>query len=483
MKLDNIFGKILALTKQIHLRKPPQDSARLQKFLTGNSPFILGSISLEWWLTKCADSICEQISDMAISFDQSLQSGDRESFCKIIEGVFQENSVNEELFDTNCIFFQARQTLFDSILDSNKKEFAAKFWNKLHIAFKNSMLNWLVLYPLHRIKAPSVVLEFDNLSLLDSNDIHRWEELSKAYNGAKYWQPQFGTWLPEINRDSFTDLLLAPTWLAPTWLAPTWLVCAPTWLVCEVFGTALGARDLAGSQMRTFLAVLFSYLKNEVPALLIKSSAEKCSNSIQFSNQGSVYANIGNLLPPLIETVEISRDTILQVRDWYAKLSSTSIEKAERAKTASHFIHYGIVFDNLERFLHFFIALDALFGERQGVEKNIISGIRQTFADDSRWVECTKKLFDLRSELVHGGCSSITNWKELDSYRQRFQSHPLVDVGNAAMTALQSYLCFEKLKTEDASVTNYDRVLNQLQNLTPTEQGQLMAELTKLIGI
>ena len=83
--------------------------------------------------------------------------------------------------------------------------------------------------------------------------------------------------------------------------------------------------------------------------------------------------------------------------------------------------------------------LDALFGEIGKVEETIIDGIKRTFLGDSRWVERAEMLFDLRSELVHGGSSLIDDWKDLDHYRRHFRSHPLKDVEIAAMTALQSY--------------------------------------------
>ena len=105
-------------------------------------------------------------------------------------------------------------------------------------------------------------------------------------------------------------------------------------------------------------------------------------------------------------------------------------------------VNYGITADDLERFLHFFIALDALFGEMGKVEETIINGIKRTFPGDSKWLERAEMLFDLRSELVHGGSSFIDDWKSLDHYRRHFQSHPLTDVGTAAMTALRNYFNF-----------------------------------------
>jgi hypothetical protein len=267
------------------------------------------------------------------------------------------------------------------------------------------------------------------VSLLSSSDVDRWQELSGHYSDAKYWNPLSGTWAEGIDRDSLKDFLLVPTWL-----------------VCEVSGTALGSRKLAARQMRTFLAVLFSNLENQVPHLLYKSGADKVSSSIQFPKDatqvgyGSVCASIGNLLPPLlVDNIDVQPETVSEVQDWYVQRASSPDPVKKRATTASHFIHYGIIHDDLERFLHFFFALDALFGERGKVEQSIIDGVKQTFPMNITWEERVKKLFDLRSELVHGGASEISDWEGLDSYRRYFKSQPLEDVKTAAMAALRTY--------------------------------------------
>jgi hypothetical protein len=48
----------------------------------------------------------------------------------------------------------------------------------------------------------------------------------------------------------------------------------------------------------------------------------------------------------------------------------------------------------------------------------------------------SSRLFDLRSTLVHGGCTSIEAWDGFESYRQHTNSEPSKDVTNAAMKAL-----------------------------------------------
>jgi hypothetical protein len=430
--LNKITKKVLDLTKQIYLQQPPDNLAFVSSFFAGKRPFSIlqNSFGLEWWLTRRGLDCCEDIANMAISSDPQLRGGDRESFCKVIEESLQENANNTKIFNVNRLFFRQVSNLLEARAVDNIEEFVSCLWSEIHANLVNSMTDWLILYPLHRVKSQSYVLGFDGVSLLSSNDVDRWQELSGHYSDAKYWNPLSGTWTEGIDRDSLEDF---------------WLV--PTWLVCEVSGTALGSRKIAARQIRTFLAVLFSNLENQVPNLLHKSGANKVSSSIQFPKDatkvghGYVCASIGNLLPPLlVDNIDVQPETLSEVQNWYVQRASSPDPVKKRATTASHFIHYGIIHDDLERFLHFFFALDALFGERHKVEQSIIAGVKQTFPMNITWEERIKKLFDLRSELVHGGASEISYWAGLDSYRRHFKSQPLEDIKIAAMTALRTYI-------------------------------------------
>jgi hypothetical protein len=430
--LSKITKKVLHLTKQVYLQEPPDNARFVSKFFAGKRPFsfLESSFGLEWWLTRRGLDCYEDIANMAISYDPQLRGGDSESFCKIIEKSLQQNANNRKIFNVNKLFFRQVSNLLEARAVDNIEEFVSRLWSEIHENLVKSMTDWLILYPLHRVKSQSFVLGFDGVSLLSSSDVDRWQELSGHYSDAKYWNPLSGTWAEGIDRDSLKDFLLVPTWL-----------------VCEVSGTALGSRKVAARQMRTFLAVLFSNLENQIPHLLYKSGADQVSYSIQFPKDatqvdyGSMCANIGNLLPPLlVDNIDIQPETLSEVQEWYVKRASSPDPVKKRATTASHFIHYGIIHDDLERFLHFFFALDALFGERGKVEQSIIDGVKQTFPMNISWEERIKKLFDLRSELVHGGASEISDWEELDSYRRHFKSQPLEDVKTAAMTALRTYI-------------------------------------------
>lgn len=431
--LDAVIGKLLNLTKQIYLREPDDGSGLAERFMAGKRsahPLLNSSFGMEWWITRRVFECCEEIADMSISFDPQLEGGDKESFSRIIRETLQENVINTKLFTFENLFLGKANTLFEARAIENPKEFASSLWSEIYSNLVDSLIKWLTMYPLHLVKADSCILGFDGLTLLRANDQQQWKQISEKYYDSQYWTPSTGTWINGRSDHTMKDFLLSPTWL-----------------VCEALGTASSTRSLSGDNMRTFIAILFSYLDDKIPNLLTKSGAEVTSYSIQFPDDaskarcGSISAGIGSLFPPLLVDglLDVSADILFRIQSWYDLRSNSSDSIAQRATTAAHFVHYGIIYDGLERFIHFFIALDALFGERYKVEKNIKEGIRKTFTSQPDWENRADKLFELRNELVHGGISSIKRWDGLEHYRRCFKSHPVKDIQTAAMTALRVY--------------------------------------------
>jgi hypothetical protein len=219
-----------------------------------------------------------------------------------------------------------------------------------------------------------------------------------------------------------------------------------TWLICEVKGTKSGVTRIAANRMRMFLALLFArWHRTSADFFIIKSDLGEHRCSLQFPPTGNrdedaiSCGTIGRLMPSLPIDFRISEQNIVQIKRWYSAYQSADEERQRRAITASDYIHHAIMADGFERFIHYYISLDALFGERYKVEENIKSALLRMFPNDPKWVYRADRLFDLRNALIHGGTSSIDGWKDLTGYMRHVKSSPLEDVGLAAMTAIRTY--------------------------------------------
>lgn len=197
--------------------------------------------------------------------------------------------------------------------------------------------------------------------------------------------------------------------------------------------------------MRAFIAVLTAHMCSLDQRFLHACAATPNSRSVQFPlnsaqvDCGMLVAPIGTLLHSLPSKVDISLDILNEVRDWYGAYSSADVPISHRATKGAHFINYGMTTSGIDQFIHFYISLDAFFGDPKRVEKGIKLGLSKLFQCDTKWDEKVDKLYDLRNELIHGGSSRIDEWRGYDHYKRHFRSDPLRDVRDAAMAGLRNY--------------------------------------------
>ena len=82
------------------------------------------------------------------------------------------------------------------------------------------------------------------------------------------------------------------------------------------------------------------------------------------------------------------------------------------------------------------------------MKSSIADRVCNVFENDYDWKEKAEWLFDLRSDLLHGGSSEIEDWRKLLRYDNNFKTEPLADVAIAALTSLRIY---PKLSDADVS--------------------------------
>ena len=156
---------------------------------------------------------------------------------------------------------------------------------------------------------------------------------------------------------------------------------------------------------------------------------------VELENSIYVFSEIGELLPYYISDYTIDQEVIDSTKTWYGNYSNSESVHRNKAKKAAHFINRGMNSDNIESFINYFISLDALFGKRGDVERLILEGVQLSTSDDN-WRQRAEWLFDLRSELVHGGSRNVTEWNKYDRYVNHFKITPESDVKKLAFICL-----------------------------------------------
>lgn len=286
-----------------------------------------------------------------------------------------------------------------------------------------NLKDWVIFYPLPRIKTKSLKFNYDGLSLMDSEDERFWKNIVGRYPALEGWDPVKGK---EVQSNNSVFSQYKPE----------------TWLICEINGSENISREKAGNLMRKFIGTLLSHLYNKEPGITSHSYQSEISYSMQVSsniNSSFNYSHIGVILHPLLIDIEITNELLNKVSNWYKNQYKS--DDFNRASKGAQFVQYGITRKTeVDKFLHYFISLDALFGSDGKVEESIIEGVSDTDTEFNK--EKIKRIYKLRSDLVHGGSSYINDWKGIIDYQNHFNSYPLKDVQDIAMKSLVNY--FEK---------------------------------------
>ncbi|TDP24114.1 HEPN domain-containing protein [Halanaerobium congolense] len=422
MELNKILGKILELTKNIYLKKPEEKSYKY------NTPLNTIPIPMELWITKTGKNISREIALMSMQYKIEFKNGNINDFKEIVKIIFDRIIFNEELFKVKLISGSQKDKLFDYINDDlDKKDFAMKVWDIMTKEFSDNLKDWIIFYPLSRVTTKSLKLEFDGLSLVNSEDKEFWDMIVNEYPALEFWDPKKGKQF-----DSSDNIFSHKS--------------PKSWLVCEVNGSKDISQKRASILMRKFIGVLLAHLYIENSSVLKHAGRSETTYSMQISSDSNTrfnYPHIGIILHSLLIDLEITSEVINEVKDWYKKQSES--ENFNRASKGAQFIQYGITRKTeLDKFIHYFISLDALFGEKSRVEESISEGVFNTYTKTNHEVDKDKikKIYKLRSDLVHGGSSYINDWKEIIDYRNHFNSDPLKDVQDIAIKSLVYY--FEK---------------------------------------
>jgi hypothetical protein len=141
------------------------------------------------------------------------------------------------------------------------------------------------------------------------------------------------------------------------------------------------------------------------------------------------------VIPCFVSDVSLGSEDVASILQWYEQLDRCREEHQDRIEKAAHFVNRGINSDDIESYINYFVALDALFGQRGSVEVSILEGVRALNLDTSL-TEKAPWLFDLRNEIVHGGSRYISEWPKYRRYTQHFRTKPMDDVRDLAQSAM-----------------------------------------------
>ena len=420
----NILGHLVALVRSVRLNEPTTCEGYVHTFMERGSISGMGRFGTKWWYTEKTHRLLTELSEMIARLDDQIEDSDKEAYAAIISDTLKQHAFNEKLFSPEKVFSNRPETLFDARAVTDVDTFVRRLWARICNNLNCSRGSWIVLYPLWRLETPSFQLVEDDLWLLNASDFETWSRIAAGYNDASHWNPLLGQRDGEIFRREDPP---------------------SAWAIGRVRGIEYGARVSAERRLRQFIAVLYAILREEKPNALVRSSARTIGYCIQFpavsSRLGvrSIRSCIGDLCPRFLNNNFVTDDDIRTLERWFSNLNRSHEEKEQRTRVAAIYTNYAFTANSVMKYILYFITLDALYGQRRNVEDSIIAGISGLQGTPADINDRLSLLFDLRSELVHGGASHLEDWKKRAKYVRKHGFTPEKDMEKIALFSLVGY--------------------------------------------
>ena len=325
-----VLGQIISMLKGIHFVQKDRTIESLERLrkqgYIKNSSFLLDitdnhwlTLTLGWKRNSC--ELQEFVAEKFLLYFDELNNGDRDTFCQVIKSTIQNSLLNKRIFDLDFILHEEaslskeNSSLFSILSTKNPLKSASYLFIELYIQMKNSLADWLIIYPMKNISSRSYKLEFDGISIYDPKDESFWTEICSNYKNAYLWHPSESQLLeprnggykePQYNFTTFPN---------------------STWLICEINGTSAGARNKASIKMKMFIAVLFSHIFLYQNVLSRNSEIpERYSKQFPSNNNRTGIleenASIGEIIPPSSVEIIITEEIFNEVKAWYSKVDS-----------------------------------------------------------------------------------------------------------------------------------------------------------------
>lgn len=416
-------SQIIRLAKSILLKPTDPPKYPSVQFIAGkHSPFIFpAGIGISWWYSDDTFHALESVATLLIESAAEFADCDIESVIDVVSKTLQEVCLEKTLFDGGAVSFRRKDTLFACCI-APVTEFADSILQEITTNLGNCMGRRCTVYAIPRFKVASFVIPGRSIRLIARDDEEAWQKLVDDGYQFDGWSPL----CPQLRL--IKDRTVSP---------PSKFECV---LVAEENGTQQGARFNSILKFRKLAALLFAVACERSPHNIHKAMARPFEFCVQFAHKSSVNGgvtrnNCDPVIPYCASDVKLYSEDISSILGWYKQLDRCSDEHRGRIEKSAYFVNRGINSDDIESYINYFVALDALFGQRGSVEASIFEGV-QALNLDAHLTEKTRWLFDLRNEIVHGGSRYISEWPKYRQYTQHFRSKPIDDVRDLAQSTM-----------------------------------------------
>ena len=279
---------------------------------------------------------------------------------------------------------------------------------------------WFLIYPLFRVTGHLNMLGFERLTFAPKNDVEFWAKVNRHENFGNDWDPNTGCFNDGRGIGFRSEKF-------------------HSWLVGAYEGSKQEAKANFRREAQEAMACIFAFSsqKNRRHRVAAIASDDCLMLRSDVSIREYEFSTLGHLYPCYADELELL-SIADEVIEWNRLRAILPLASRRRLGTALCFTNLAMSSNDVSTYIFYFIALDALFGERGRVEVSLTEGVSRV-CSISRSHEKIGWLFDLRNELIHGGSRYENEWPRYPKYVKHFESKPLLDLEEITLECLRRY--------------------------------------------
>lgn len=415
-----LHAQLIRLLKNIRLQSVQSERASLQ-FLTWAPTFPAAEVRIDWWFTAESRAAHSGLAALLTQSSTEFAECDHETARETVLKSLQRLCMDTRFFEVHEVLLAKKKSLLDClVLDVSHG--AALILLELQAHLRSMMGRCCTVFAISRFIPKSFGIPSQSLHFVSKGDSEYWTSLVREGFCLDDW------WSPS----------------APALLGAARSFALPegysSLIVVDASGTRKGTLFTSVLRARMLVAVAFSTASASSRYPYHKSAARSLDFYAQYPHSSDPTQQVSTsscepISPYYASEIPIDDECALAICNWYDTLSRCPPSTVMRVERAAHFLNLGMNARDTQAFISFFVALDALLGERGSVESSIVDGVR-ALGLDSKDVHRVKWLFKLRSDLVHGGSRNVSEWNRYARYLQHFNTNPMLDVQRIAQSIL-----------------------------------------------
>lgn len=420
----NLLGQIIKLTRSIAIQEPVDEKGFKLQFIAKIPRLGLLGVgpTVTLWKTERSFQAIKNIARMIRSCHPEAADCDTKTIEGLITNTIQDLVLDESIFKGGCFLSSSQKCLAECRVDQNINDFSIKIHSQLMTRVRASINQWCTVLGVPRLMCDSFDIPQADITLVSRMDESKWEEAVSSRFKTNNWSHVLGCIPGPGGRQLFG------------------FECRSL-VIHQANGTQQGTKFSSRLEFARFFALLYATITIKEGIILLRAMAEPYRWCIQFpscnsSGLGATQSQLDEAVFPFFcADFQLGNDAVELMKSWYAALGDLADDQRARVVKACHFVNRGMMTQGLDSFVNFFISLDALYGEAGEVGGSIQRGV-DSLPIENGFKARISWLYELRSELVHGGSRFCAEWRDYDRYYSHFRTKPEEDVKRIACSAL-----------------------------------------------